>query len=115
MVKWNLNDLFPIDKIDNGLSELTEKVQKFKENRELLKPNIEADSFLSLVKEVETIKQLISKIDGSSYMYLSKNFKDNQRTSLHGKISQKIAEIRNELLFFPLWFKNLDDEKRQRL
>lgn len=115
MVKWNLNDLFPIDNIDNGLSELTEKVQKFKENRELLKPNIEADSFLSLVKEVETIKQLISKIDGSSYMYLSENFKDNQRTSLHGKISQKIAEIRNELLFFSLWFKNLDDENAKRL
>ncbi len=115
MVVWNLDHLYPINEIDKGLNELNEKVKNFNGFRKNLSANIESPAFLSLLQEFETIIQLKGRIDGATYMYQSENFKDNNRTSLRGKVEQQLAEIENETLFFSLWFKSIDQEHAKRL
>ena len=109
MVVWNLEHLYPIADIDKGLNDLLEKINEFKKYREKLQDNIDSCTFLQILRELEKIMQLRSRIDGASYMYQSENFKDNIRTTLRGKIDQKLAESENELLFFSLWFKEVED------
>jgi oligoendopeptidase F len=115
MVVWNLDHLYPIKEIDKGLNEISEKITKFKHVRDSLSADIDSTAFMSLLKEFESIMQLKGRIDGATYMYQSENFKDNSRTSLRGKIEQKLAELENETIFFSLWFKSLDQENAKRL
>lgn len=109
MVKWDLNKLIP-EGSEKLISELTSKVEKFKNYRE----NINLDNFLSVLKEREEIAGLAKRLNGHSALWLSEDTSSSERNSYNLKISQLLTDVENSLLFFSLWFKSLSDNDAKK-
>jgi oligoendopeptidase F len=115
---WSLTDLFPaIDSPELNLAfdHLKAQVAEFEEFRAELKPNMPSEQFLTVVRESEKIIRLGYRVFGFAQLSFAANTQDQAALALLGRVQQFFAEIQNRMLFFSLWWKDLDDENAHRL
>ncbi len=115
---WSLQDLFPgIDSSELELSftHLEAQVSEFEESRAELKPDITSDHFLNIVRESEQIMRAGYRIYGFSSLSFAADTQDQAAMALMGRVQQFMAEIQNRVMFFTLWWKDLDDANADRL
>ncbi len=113
LTRWRLDDLFPAadsKKMEDAFNILDEKVSSFEKRRGRLAQDIEQKLFLEIIKELESITELIHKIGGYAELWFTEDTQNQQSQSLLAKIEQLSAEISNRVMFFSLWWKSLDDE-----
>ncbi len=115
---WSLKDLFPaIDspELDLSFKHLEAQVAEFEEFRAELTPEMPTDKFLTVVRESEKLMRLGYRIYGFSGLSFSANTQDQAAQALMGRVQQFFAEVQNRLLFFSLWWKDLDAANANRL
>lgn len=115
---WSLSDLFPgIDSPELGLAfeRLEAQVAGFEEFRPELKSNIPTEKFLSIARESENIMRAGYRLYGFASLSFAANTQDQAAQALMGKVQQFFAELQNRILFFSLWWKDLDDANAHRL
>jgi oligoendopeptidase F len=116
--KWNLNELFPgFDSPDlqEAFDNVEEQVTSFEGVRDKLKPDMNAETFLDVVRASEETARVINRIYAFAGLSFAADTQDQNAQSLLGRVQQFVAEIQNRTLFFNLWWKDLDDENAQRL
>ena len=110
--RWSLADLFPpgdFEKISAAIKELEDKVAKFKGHRQALTDDISFDTFISIIKELEEITNLMQRIGGYAELWFAEDTQNQAAQTLVARIEQLSAELSNRVLFFNLWWKALGE------
>ncbi len=115
MVVWNLQHLVKDKSPDSLIKELKAHVADFKTKRTLLNPEFSPKAFADLLSQKEKISELASIISAHSQLWFTENTQNSQAAAHSAKISQELAEIDNDIMFFSLWFKQISDEQAKPL
>ena len=116
--KWDLGELFSgFDSPDlqGAFDNVEEQVASFEGVRNKLNPDIDAETFLDVVRASEESTRIVNRIYAFAGLSFAADTQDQNAQSLMGRVQQFVAEMQNRTLFFNLWWKDLDDANAQRL
>ena len=115
---WSLEDLYPgLDSpaLEEAFSDLEQRVAAFEKHREDLTPDIAEDAFLAIMRESEEMFRVFHKLYAFAGLSFAADTQDQRIQALLGRVQQFAAELQNRILFFGLWWKNLDEKNAARL
>ncbi|UQZ88184.1 oligoendopeptidase F [Deltaproteobacteria bacterium Smac51] len=115
---WNLDQLYveDSDKINTDLEALDERGEKFARWRDKLKEGLPtSDEFRQMVTELEDLTKLAHHLSGYAALYFAQNTQNQKALALMARVDEKMADLGNELLFFEIWWKELDEDKAAEL
>lgn len=116
--KWDLSELFPgfeSPELESAFDNVEEQVASFEGVRGKLNPDIDAETFLDVVRASEESTRIVNRIYAFAGLSFAGDTQDQNALSLMGRVQQFVAEMQNRTLFFNLWWKDLDDANAQRL
>jgi oligoendopeptidase F len=116
--KWSLADLFPghdSTEMKNTISETETKIADFESQRDQLNADITNETFMHLVKQLDEISRLSYQVSSYASLWFSENTQNQDAQNFVASIDQLMAEMQNRVLFFSLWWKELDDQPAKRL
>ncbi len=116
--RWRLNDLyagFEDPKIEETYQNVDELTSTFEGCREKLSAEMPEETFMLVVKNLETLSKL--SINPAAYAQLSFAGETQNQTAqaMIARSETFAAEISNRVLFFSLWWKELDEANAMRL
>ena len=115
---WSLTDLYPSHdspEMEAAFAELESKVASFEALRPRLVADISQQAFLDLIRIQEAIYALAYRIRSFASLSYSADTQDQVVQTFLGRVDQVMARVNNRLLFFELWWKDLDDAHASRL
>ena len=115
---WILDELFPglgTTEIEQALEKLDASVSDFEKHREQLTANISEEIFVGILQNHEGITRQMSRVGAFASLSFSENTQDQKVQAFMAQTQQFGAQIENRILFFNLWWKNLDDKAAARL
>lgn len=107
---WNLEELLGGKTTDQIIDEIKSDVQEFKQYRNKLK-DATPEIVFEIIKKKEEINTLFSNLSAYYSMKSSVNTKDTKVLAMQTKLGQLGTDMSNEMMFFSLWFIELDDVK----
>jgi oligoendopeptidase F len=116
--KWNLDELFAgfdSPELNAAFDNVEEQVASFEGARAKLKPDIEAETFLEVVRASEAMTRIVNRIYAFAGLAFAEDTQNQNAQSLMGRVQQFVAEMQNRTLFFSLWWKDLDGTNANRL
>jgi oligoendopeptidase F len=116
--RWSLGDLFPgpkSEELEAAFVELEKQVEILEKRRPELTDDINLETFLSIVKELDQNTALGQKIYTFAGLYFSEDTQNKVAQNLMARVEQFVAEMSNRILFFNLWWKALPEEKAREL
>jgi oligoendopeptidase F len=116
--RWSLGDLFPAydsEEMKAGFEAVETRVAEFESQRSNLSEDITSAEFMTLVRQMEEISQLLSRIGYFAGLWYTEDTQNQAAQNFQARVDQFGAEIQNRVLFFSLWWKSLDDESAARL
>ena len=116
--RWSLKDLYPgfdSPELESAFDQIEEQVTSFEGVRGKLRPEMPADEFLHVVKALEDTTRIIHNLDAFSGLSFAADTQDQAAQTLQSRVQQFEADIQNRVLFFSLWWKEVDDVNAQRL
>jgi len=118
MVKWNLNDIYPNfseENLNKTLDSVRKKVEKFEDHRDKLKSGISGKEVFKMIQELESISREAGSVGAYAHLKLSEDTTSHEWNAVSSKLDQFGAEIGNKLLFFSIWWKDLDDKNAEKI
>jgi oligoendopeptidase F len=115
---WSLSDLFPAydsPEMKAGFDELDVKVVEFEALRPALTPDLTEETFMDLIYRLEAISRLERRIYDFASLSFEANTQDQAIQAFKSDVEGRISLIENRLLFFSLWWKDLDNTAAERL
>src|SRR5215207_2811268 len=116
--KWDLGELFPgfdSPELQGAFDNVEEQVASFEGVRGKLNPDIDAETFLDVVRASEESTRIVNRIYAFAGPSFAGDTQDQNALSLMGRVQQFVAEMQDRTLFFNLWWKDLDDANARRL
>ena len=118
LTKWNLNELYPsFDSPDlqAAFDNVEEQVMSFEGIRGKLQPDLDANQFMEFVRASEETARIINKIYAFTGLSFASNTQDQIAQTYMARVQQFAATMQNRILFFSLWWKDVDDKNAERL
>ncbi len=116
--RWSLNDLLP-EPVDQSMEEIFSKLEQamvgFEAVRKSLIPEISQQDFAKILKMLEDINNLKSKVEGYADLAFAEDTQSPAVLNLRDRVDQLLTDLGNRALFFELWFKELPDDAAKRL
>ena len=115
---WSLTELFPAinsPALNASFKQLEGCVAEFEKFRDDLKPEITAGHFMMILREAEEITRAGYRIYGFAGLSFAADTQNQAAQTLQSRVQQLVAELQNRMLFFNLWWKDLDDANAKRL
>ncbi len=115
---WSLDELFPglgTTEIEQAFEKLEASVVDFEKQREQLTVDISEKKFVGTLQNYEGIIRQISRVGAFASLRLSEDTQDQRVQAFMAQMQQLGAQIDNRIMFFNLWWKNLDDKVAARL
>jgi oligoendopeptidase F len=116
--RWKLDELFSGydgSDLQAAFDNVEELVASFEGARAGLKPDIEAEAFLEIVRSSESITRTMSKLYAFAGLSFAADTQDQAAQTLQARVDQFAAEMGNRTLFFSLWWKDLNNQDAARL
>ena len=116
--RWSLDDLFPSEsspELQNAFTALDERVAAYESNRSLLTPDIPTATLMSLIEEIQSLYEQGNRLYAYANLWFTEDTQNQDAQSLIGRVQQFFAGLQNRVLFFSLWWKDLDDDNAARL
>jgi len=116
--RWSLNDLYPSGdskEMQAAIQDLESKVAKFEKYRSDLTDNLSFKKFIRIIKGQEKITKLMQRIGGYAELWFAEDTQSQAAQTLVAKMEQLSAEVSNRVLFFSIWWKELEDTPANRL
>ena len=118
LTKWNLGELFPSfesPELQGAFDNVEEQVASFEGVRNKLNPDMDAETFLEVVRASEATARIVNRIYAFTGLSFSSDTQDQTAQTYMARVQQFAAEMQNRTLFFSLWWKELDDANAERL
>jgi len=118
LTKWNLGELFPSfesPELQGAFDNVEEQVASFEGVRNKLNPDMDAETFLEVVRASEATARIVNRIYAFTGLSFSSDTQDQTAQTYMARVQQFAAEMQNRTLFFSLWWKELDDANADRL
>ena len=115
---WSLEDLFPgIDspELESAFDRIEEQIGSFEGLRGKLTPDMESEPFMEVLRASEDFTRLLVKLDAFAGLAFTADTQDQAAQALQSRVQQFAADITNRVLFFSLWWKDLDEANAARL
>ena len=115
---WSLDDLFPgfdTPTMRRALESLEEQLQAFEAFRTKLSAEQETEAFKEMVQAYEGLTREVRRLHGFSSLSFASDTQDQEAQANLARFQQLAAETHNRILFFELWWKDLEDEQATRL
>ena len=115
---WSLDELFPglgTPEIEQALEKLDASVADFEKHREQLVVEISEKKFVAILQNYEGINRQISMVGAFASLSFAVDTQDQKVQAFMAQMQQLGAQIDNRIMFFNLWWKNLDDKAAVRL
>ncbi len=115
---WNLKDILPEinSKEYKILLEELEKATKYIESyRNKINPNIDIKDFMSVIKAKEKIAEITSRLCDYAYLWFSQDTSNQEAKNYRSLTEQLLVNISNRIMFFSLWFKDLDEKNANKI
>jgi oligoendopeptidase F len=116
--KWDLGELFSgfeSPELQAAFDNVDEQVTSFEGVRDKLKPDMDVETFLDVVRASEETTRIVNKVYAFAGLSFAADTQDQNAQSLMGRVQQFAAEIQNRTLFFNLWWKDVDEANAERL
>ena len=115
---WSLDELFPglgTPEIKQALEKLDASVVDFEKHREQLAADIAEREFKDILQDYEGITRQISMVGSFASLSFSEDTQDQKVQAFMAQMQQLSAQIDNRIMFFSLWWKQLDDKAANKL
>ena len=116
--RWSIHDLFPAphsSELETAFQTLDQLVAEFETYRASLHEDISVEEFLKILKQLEKIQNLGSRLYAYAGLLFSEDTQNQTAQTLTARVEQFVADLTNRTLFFNLWWKDLSDEAAARL
>jgi oligoendopeptidase F len=116
--RWSLQDLLAAPhgpEFDQALVDLEAAVGQLESHRDQLSPDLPVDEFQQLMALTEQIATLSNRLGYYSGLWLAEDTQNQDALAFQGRIHKLLTEVENRILFFDLWWKELDDDAATRL
>ncbi|MFT3891786.1 MAG: hypothetical protein QM730_09160 [Anaerolineales bacterium] len=118
LTKWNLGELYPAfdsPDLQAAFDNVEEQVTSFEGVRNKLNPEMDAETFVQVVRASEEMTRIINKVYAFTGLSFSSDTQDQTAQTYMARVQQFAAEMQNRTLFFSLWWKDVDDKNAERL
>ena len=118
LTKWNLGELYPAfdsPDLQAAFDNVEEQVTSFEGVRNKLNPEMDAETFLDVVRASEEMTRIINKVYAFTGLSFASDTQDQTAQTYMARVQQFAAEMQNRTLFFSLWWKEVDDRSAKRL
>jgi len=116
--KWDLTQLYPGSdsaELQAAFDNVEEQVASFEGVRGKLNADMDAETFLEVVRASESLARIMNRVYAFAGLSFAEDTQNQNAQSLLGRVQQFAAEIQNRILFFNLWWKDVDDQNAGRL
>lgn len=115
--EWDLSGLLrhPVRDSDLILKQLDQQVSQVEARRPALAPDMTAGGFQEVLRLLEEIASLSSKLSAYAYLWFSENTKRAEARAFKTKVEERLAALHNRILFFDLWWQSVDEPNAARL
>jgi len=118
MPTWNLGDICsPVDRqaLSTIFATIDKDVTTFEQHRKNLTEDITSEQVIAIIKESEAISLLLHTPAYYLHLKLTEDTAAHDINALNTTIDQFAADISNRMLFFSLWWKQLDEKNAERI
>ncbi len=115
---WDLSELLADtseETISRELGEIEKATEDFVARRRKLQPGMEPAEFLDMMREYERLVGKIDVLGAHSSLWFSSDTQSSAALGHRNRMQQVLTRLHNRILFFELWWKNLDDDEAARL
>ncbi len=115
---WNISELLPDtseDSISHQLGLIESDVDDFVSRRDTLAPRMEPGDFLALMREYQRLIGRMDVVGAHAGLWFASDTQSSAVLGHRNRIQQVLTGLQNRILFFELWWKNLDDADAERL
>ncbi|MBL8061873.1 MAG: oligoendopeptidase F, partial [Anaerolineales bacterium] len=116
--RWDLSDLYPgaeSAELQNAFDMIEEQVTSFEGVRNKLSADMPDEQFMEVLKASDSITRVGTKLYSFAGLSFTADTQDQKAQALQGRVQQFVAEIQNRMLFFNLWWKDVDEANANRL
>jgi oligoendopeptidase F len=116
--RWSLRDLLSATsgaEFDQIVADLDGKVTELEGWRERLTLDMAEDDFVGLMRLFESITEVGYRLYGYARLWFAENTQSQEALGFLGRVEQLVTDVQNRVLFFTLWWKELDDKAAARL
>lgn len=116
--RWDLSALLQApsgEPLELALQDIETRTAHFETARAKLKSDIDEEEFLDLVQELEGLNRAVRKVGAYGDLWFTENTQNQDALAFKNKIDQLAMSLSNRILFFSLWWKDLDDANAVRL
>ena len=116
--KWTLDALYPDHEspaYQEDMQSLEQQAEDFEKYREELKPEITEQTFMSAVHDLEKFTRLANRVYSYAGLWFTEDTQNQAAQALQAKIEAMMADLQNQVMFFELWWKQLDQDIADRL
>jgi oligoendopeptidase F len=111
--RWDLSELLPEPSeavILSRISDLEASVGKFEAWRSELSPELEADRLIALLDDYEKLVSKLIVLGFYGSLWFASDTQSQAALDYRNRIEQVLTGVENRMLFFSLWWKQLDDD-----
>ena len=115
---WDLSELLPAaseEIIVERLASLEVMVQSFEGRRNGLSAEMGQAALLEVVRQYEALVAQVDVLAAYGYLWFAADTQDQNALDFKNRIEQVLTDVQNRVLFFSLWWKQLDDESADAL
>lgn len=116
--RWDLTALLQAptgEPVEKALADIESRTAHFEAARPKLKPDLDEEEFLDLVHEFEGLNRELRKIGYFVELWFSEDTQNQTALAFKTRIEQLSTQVANRVMFFSLWWKDVDDENAKRL
>ncbi|MEP6896259.1 MAG: M3 family oligoendopeptidase [Chloroflexota bacterium] len=116
--KWDLGQLFPgfdSPELQGAFDNVEEQVASFEGVRGKLNADMDAETFLEVVRASESTSRLANRIGAFAGLSFAEDTQNQNSQTLIARVQQFGAEMQNRTMFFSLWWKDVDEKNAERL
>jgi len=116
--KWDLTQLYPgfdSPELQGAFDNVEEQVASFEGVRGKLNPDMDANTFLDVVRASESTARVVNKMYSFAGLAFAEDTQNQNAQTLIARMQQFAAEMQNRTMFFSLWWKEVDEKNAERL
>jgi oligoendopeptidase F len=116
--KWDLGQLYPgfdSPELQGAFDNVEEQVASFEGVRGKLNPDMDAETFLEVVRASESMSRIVNKMYSYAGLAFAEDTQNQNAQTLIARMQQFAAEMQNRTMFFSLWWKEVDEKNAERL